>query len=331
MHYLAIDVGSKYLGLALSDSETLIASPWKTILFPKNNFQFAINQLKSFLEKDGYQILICFIGWPLNMDGSKSQTTLMVEKFSSLFERIFPQIHYLYADERHTTLQAKELLFEMQLKGSVRDKNVDRLSASVIMQNFFINHSLELHILKTSLIQKVAVMRESNLQFLTQYLNTRDEIKNILEVGTGCGYSAYRLSKINSIQKITSIEKDLNRFKLASDYLKENPKIKLINSDINKWQTQEKYDLIILDGPKKQLVEMFNEYQKKVTNHGVLVIDNIWLKHVYHEYELTKNKRFEPLIESNRQLRKFLNNLDINKYNLIIDESGDGLAIIERK
>lgn len=136
MHYLAIDVGSKYLGIAIGDIQNKIASPLTTIKFNQNNFSQAVSLLKNKINFYGYQIAKCIIGWPVNANGSLSKANVMVETFCNELKKQLNWDIVLY-DERYTTKIAKELLSDMELKGSIRDKNVDRISACVILQSYF--------------------------------------------------------------------------------------------------------------------------------------------------------------------------------------------------
>lgn len=331
MHYLALDVGSKYIGMALADSDLLIASPWKTIQVIKRNFQRAVLQIQSEVLRAGYKIEVCIIGYPLNMNLTKSQTTLMVEQFATIFQKIFKSVYVVYADEQQTTMQANELLFAMDLKSSVRNKNLDRVSAAIILQNYLDANLRHLKILNCSIANKIAVMRAANLQFLKDYLLKKPTIKNILEIGTGCGYSAQILSEIKTVESITTIEKDQKRFEVAKELLKDNSKVKLVHVDVNDFNVNNFYDLIILDGPKKQLVQLFKKFEKFLTKHGAIVIDNLYLKNVYDQYKISNEKRLLPLLQANQELHVFLEKLMVNKYQIWFDESGDGLAIIEGK
>lgn len=186
-------------------------------------------------------------------------------------------------------------------------------------------------LIRVSKENKVSVIRESNLIFLQNYLKNHSYLKKILEIGTGCGFSAFCLSLIDSIEKIDTVEKDLKRYEIAKYYLEKNPKINLFNTDVNSFETISKYDVIFLDGPKKIILNLIKKFKKNLNPKGIIIIDNFYLKDVRENYLETKAKRLKKIIESNDLLQQEIKNLDKKFYNLVIDSSGDGLAIIENK
>lgn len=189
----------------------------------------------------------------------------------------------------------------------------------------------ELLIFNKSLEEKVAVMRESNLNYLLNFLKKHQYLKEILEIGTGCGYSSYCLSKLNSITKITTLEKDLKRFQIAQTFLSTISKIKVINIDAINFieTTKNKYDVIIIDGPKKHNLSILQKALTLINSNGICVIDNFYLKDLHSRYKNTKEKRLKTILENNNFLQNYVNHLDKKRYNLFIDTSGDGLVIIE--
>lgn len=186
-------------------------------------------------------------------------------------------------------------------------------------------------LIEVSQENKVSVIRESNLIFLQNYFKTHPNLKTILEIGTGCGFSAYCFSLINSIKKIDTVEKNLARYQIARFYLEKNPKINLFNVDVNLFETSAKYDAIFLDGPKKIILNLIDKFKNNLNSKGVFIIDNFYLKDLRKKYLKTNAERLKKIIESNDLLQEEIKNLNKKFYNLIIDSSGDGLAIIENK
>lgn len=186
-------------------------------------------------------------------------------------------------------------------------------------------------LIEVSKKNKVSIIRESNLIFLQNYLKNHSYLKKILEIGTGCGFSALCLSLISSIQKIDTVEKDLIKYEIAKYYLEKNPKISLFNADINLFETASKYDAIFLDGPKKKILNLIDKFKKNLNPKGIFIIDNFYLKDIREKYLKTKAERLKKIIESNDLLQQEIKNLSKKFYNLVIDSSGDGLAIIENK
>lgn len=139
MVYIGIDVGTKFIGTAIGDIDKKIASPWITIKFNQNNFIQAVSILKSKLDYLGYNLneITFVIGWPTNINNSNNKATKMVDDFTNKLKLQFQSAKFILQNEMYSTKKAKEILYDMDLKGSIRDKNVDRISASIILQDFF--------------------------------------------------------------------------------------------------------------------------------------------------------------------------------------------------
>lgn len=136
MYYIGIDVGSTTLGLATCNEINKIPSPWTIIRFNKNNFVQAVVLLKNKLKIYQNEAITFIIGWPINKDGSLNDATNRVEQFINQLKIQIPNCLYKLQDERYTTKFAKELLFDMNLKGSMRDKTIDKISATLILEMF---------------------------------------------------------------------------------------------------------------------------------------------------------------------------------------------------
>ncbi|MDP1725399.1 MAG: Holliday junction resolvase RuvX [Bacteroidota bacterium] len=131
---LAIDYGTKRVGLAVTDPLQLIANTLGTVRTHE-----AIAYLKTYLQKEE---VVCFVvGKPLKMDGTDSQSAQYVEKFISLLAKTFPIIPIKRVDERFTSRIAQRALLEMGLKKKDRQKkeNVDQVSAVLILQTYLEN------------------------------------------------------------------------------------------------------------------------------------------------------------------------------------------------
>ena len=128
---LGIDLGKKRTGIAVSDINQKIASPLKVI----ENMKF--NEILNILEKIVNERNICAIvvGDPINMDGSigpKSQSSRSFIK--NLSKEL--DIPILLWDERLTTVSAERSLIEADISRKKRQKVIDKIAASIILQNF---------------------------------------------------------------------------------------------------------------------------------------------------------------------------------------------------
>lgn len=139
MRILGIDFGVKNIGAAITDANNKIASAWLTITYPKNNYLFAINKLKK--EIADYNIEKIVLGYPLNINGTISNTTKEVLKFKKLLEDNL-NLEVILFDERYSTYKTTEMLKEqMKLKSSQIKRIKDKLSAQYILQEY-IDHEI---------------------------------------------------------------------------------------------------------------------------------------------------------------------------------------------
>jgi putative Holliday junction resolvase len=128
---LAIDYGTKRVGLAVTDQLQIIASALTTV-----HSKDVIQYLKDYTNKEEVS---CFIvGKPLRHNGEDTDATPHIEKFISLLTKTFPTIKVERADERFTSLIARRTLTEMGLKKKEREnkENVDQISAVLILQTY---------------------------------------------------------------------------------------------------------------------------------------------------------------------------------------------------
>ena len=128
---LAIDYGTKRVGLAVTDPLQIIATSLATV-----RAHDIIVYLKNYLQTESVE---CFVvGKPMKLDGSDSQSAVHVEKFISLLTKNFPEIKIERIDERYTSTIATRAMLEMGLKKKDRQKKekVDQLSAVLILQSY---------------------------------------------------------------------------------------------------------------------------------------------------------------------------------------------------
>lgn len=128
---LAIDYGIKRIGFAISDEERKFAFPHSVM--QNKNEKFVIEEIKKIVtEKD---IDLILIGMPYNMDNTKGEMALKVEKFAfGLKEKINVKVEFV--DERLTSFIAEENLKESNLSGKKLKKYVDSEAARLILENY---------------------------------------------------------------------------------------------------------------------------------------------------------------------------------------------------
>jgi len=127
---LGIDYGEKRVGVAISDSLQIIASPLTTI----NTKQFFLFLIE-LLQKEDIDRFV--VGEPKNLDGTATDSTEMTENFVEKLSIKYPNIPIKRIDERFTSKIAKQSILDAGIKKSKRrDKRlVDKVSAAIILQS----------------------------------------------------------------------------------------------------------------------------------------------------------------------------------------------------
>ncbi|MBU4689864.1 Holliday junction resolvase RuvX [Mycoplasma zalophidermidis] len=134
MRKIALDLGTKTCGFAITDSSAIIATSLETIRFDENNFNIVIEKIKEFLSKyeDTDSIIV---GYPIRSNGAKSERTIMVEEFALSLKSIFNQNIFL-VNEYGTTIKAEQTLKSAKISIKKRKEIKDTLSAVIILQEF---------------------------------------------------------------------------------------------------------------------------------------------------------------------------------------------------
>ncbi|WP_029512549.1 Holliday junction resolvase RuvX [Mycoplasmopsis iners] len=133
MRKLALDLGTKTCGFAISDDNAIISTGLKTIRFEENDFEAVIQAIKDINVKGDIDALI--LGYPLRSNGSKSERTIMVDEFAQKLKQIFDQKVYL-VDEYGSTIKAQNILKSAKLSIQKRNEIKDTLAAKIILQDF---------------------------------------------------------------------------------------------------------------------------------------------------------------------------------------------------
>ncbi len=126
---LGLDLGTKTIGLAISDVLRSIASPYSTIIRKK------FSQDASALERiiDNEQISALILGLPINMDGTIGPRAQSTKQFgNNLAEKM--KIQVAFWDERLSTVAVSKTMIEADLSRAKRAKIVDKMAATYILQ-----------------------------------------------------------------------------------------------------------------------------------------------------------------------------------------------------
>ncbi|HTM88890.1 MAG TPA: Holliday junction resolvase RuvX [Terriglobales bacterium] len=128
---LALDVGSKTIGRAVSDPLGITAQGLETIR--RKNKRTDFEQLERTIAEYGVSEIV--VGYPLHMSGEAGAQSLKMKEFADELQRRFGLPVHLW-DERLTSAQANRLLRETEMSIRRRAQVVDRLAAVLILQSF---------------------------------------------------------------------------------------------------------------------------------------------------------------------------------------------------
>ena len=126
---IGVDMGSKRVGLSISDENRKIAIPLKTINY--DNIQILINELEKIANENNVHAII--FGNPKNMDGTEGGSSQSVKDKVKLISKEIKIPIFLW-DERLSTVGAFNLSSQLDINVTKRVKNIDKNAAAFILQ-----------------------------------------------------------------------------------------------------------------------------------------------------------------------------------------------------
>lgn len=133
MKIIGFDVGSKTIGVAISDALGWTAQGLKTIQWDEGNIHSADEELKKIINEHGIGKAI--VGLPKNMNGTIGERGEACKKFAEHIEKTF-QIPVVLWDERLSTMAAERILLEADVSRKKRKKVIDKMAAAIILQSY---------------------------------------------------------------------------------------------------------------------------------------------------------------------------------------------------
>ena len=132
MRYLGLDLGTRTLGLSLSDKTGMIATSYK-ILRHNEEYDKLILMLKEEIENNEVEALV--LGFPKNMNNTVGERGEIALKFKEKLESAYNLPVYMQ-DERLSTVEAEHLLISNDTSRKKRKKVIDGLAATIILQSY---------------------------------------------------------------------------------------------------------------------------------------------------------------------------------------------------
>lgn len=133
MRILGLDLGTRTLGLALSDQTETISTHYGTLRFEEEDYEKALTLLEEIVKREN---ISCFVlGLPKNMNNSIGESALRTMHFKQMLEEKF-HLPVEMQDERLSTVEATSYLLESDMSRKRRKQKVDGLAASIILQTY---------------------------------------------------------------------------------------------------------------------------------------------------------------------------------------------------
>jgi len=131
MRILALDHGTKRVGVAISDELKMIAQPLEFI--PTEPFADFLLRLKEIIRQKEVELIL--VGLPRNMDGSFGPAALKVEAFVAALKGAVA-VPIQTWDERLTSAQAQRSLIQAGVRRAKRKEKVDKTAAAILLQSY---------------------------------------------------------------------------------------------------------------------------------------------------------------------------------------------------
>ncbi|WP_067102991.1 Holliday junction resolvase RuvX [Streptococcus sp. DD13] len=138
MRIMGLDVGSKTVGVAISDPLGFTAQGVEIIAIDESQEEFGMERLKELVSQ--YQVDKFVVGLPKNMNNTSGPRVEASQAYGQLLLETFG-LPVDYQDERLTTVAAERMLIEQaDISRNKRKKVIDKLAAQLILQNYLDKH-----------------------------------------------------------------------------------------------------------------------------------------------------------------------------------------------
>lgn len=131
MRTIALDYGTKRIGVAISDEMMVIAQPLEYI--PAEPFAEFLERLRKLIREKEVDLIL--VGLPRNMDGSYGPAALKVQEFVAVLKETIGMPIKTW-DERLTSAQANRFLLQANVSRKQRKEKVDKMAAAILLQSY---------------------------------------------------------------------------------------------------------------------------------------------------------------------------------------------------
>ena len=133
MRCLGLDLGTKTLGLAMSDKTNFIASPYRVLRWDGEDYELLFKELDNIITDNNITDLV--LGLPKNMNNTLGFAAERSLRFKEALENRYNMEVYLI-DERLSTMEATNYLLEADVSRKKRKQVVDGVAASIILDTY---------------------------------------------------------------------------------------------------------------------------------------------------------------------------------------------------
>lgn len=133
MRCLGLDLGTKTLGISISDLTQTIASTFKTIRFESEDYDVLLPQIKEIVVE--YEIEKIILGLPKNMNNTIGERANITLEFQKKIQE-YLDMEVIMQDERRSTIEANNYMLAADMSRKKRKQKVDSLAANIILQTY---------------------------------------------------------------------------------------------------------------------------------------------------------------------------------------------------
>ncbi len=135
---LGLDIGDRYIGIAVSDPLGMTAQPYRT--YKRGTRDDDISFFSDVIEQFNIKKIVC--GLPLNSDGSESSQSRKTQNFVNFLKNRLPIEEVIYINEELTSNAANEVMDIGEIKGSKnRKQKIDTIAAQIILTEYMNNRN----------------------------------------------------------------------------------------------------------------------------------------------------------------------------------------------
>ena len=133
MKIIGLDLGTRTVGIAISDSLGMMVHGVETFRFEENHYKKAIQHVQELVK--AHKVSKIVLGLPKNMNGSIGERGQVTQDFAKKLEEA-TSLPVILWDERLTTMQVERVLIQADVSRSKRKKVVDKMAATIILQSY---------------------------------------------------------------------------------------------------------------------------------------------------------------------------------------------------